>query len=184
MIFVSGNNQPPIINKFGMKKVFLQYSAYHLWATQIILDRIKELPEEVIKTKVPSSFESLFTTIQHMWDAENIWWQRMKMQERINPCSEAFTGSFSELADSLMQQSKQWHDWVVAAQDHMLEHEFIYYNSKKEKFKQAVYLVLLQVFNHATYHRGQIINILRQLDAGNIPNTDFIAWSRKKTLVT
>ncbi|HVG41586.1 MAG TPA: DinB family protein, partial [Chitinophagaceae bacterium] len=94
--------------------------------------------------------------------------------------SDGFTGSFIQLAENVMQQSKDWHQWVLNAQDHMLDHEFIYYNTKKEKFKQATYLVLMHIFNHGTYHRGQLVDILRQLEVDNIPGTDFIAWSRKK----
>jgi uncharacterized damage-inducible protein DinB len=30
-------------------------------------------------------------------------------------------------------------------------------------FQQPIYQMLLHVFNHGTYHRGQLINMLRQL---------------------
>jgi uncharacterized damage-inducible protein DinB len=165
-----------------MKKLLVQYAAYNVWATQLMVDRIKELPEAVIRAKAGSSFDSLFATVLHLLDAEYIWWQRMKLAEQIKRPSDHFTGDFTELAGNLLQQSKQWHDWIMAAQDHMLDHEFIYYNSKKEKFKQPVYQVLLHIFNHGTYHRGQMVTIFHQLEINNIPNTDYIAWSRKKTL--
>ena len=44
-----------------------------------------------------------------------------------------------------------------------IEHVFQYYNSKKEHFKSPVYQMLMHVFNHGTYHRGQLVNMLRQL---------------------
>ena len=163
-----------------MKILLTQFSAYHLWANQQVLDSIQTLPQALKEQKIVSSFEGLVPTLLHLWDAESIWWQRMKLQEQIVRPSEGFSGSFEDLAAGLMAQSKQWHEWIMAAQEHMLDHEFIYYNSKKEKFKQAVYQVLLHIFNHATYHRGQLVTMLRQLEVGNIPNTDFIAWSRKK----
>jgi uncharacterized damage-inducible protein DinB len=40
--------------------------------------------------------------------------------------------------------------------------------------------MLLHVFNHGTYHRGQLVTMLRQLGIENIPATDFIVWSREK----
>ncbi|MGZ3851281.1 MAG: DinB family protein [Flavisolibacter sp.] len=40
--------------------------------------------------------------------------------------------------------------------------------------------MLLHAFNHGTYHRGQLVNMLRQLGVDKIPGTDFIAWSRRK----
>ena len=164
-----------------MKILLSQLSTYHLWANGQLLDAINELPQAQKEQTIVSSFSSIQATVLHMLDAENIWWQRMRLQEQIVRPSDGFNGTFEELATQLLAQSRQWNNWVLAAQEHMFDHEFIYQNTKKEKFKQPVYQVLLQVFNHATYHRGQLITMLRQLEATNIPNTDFIAWSRKKS---
>ena len=84
------------------------------------------------------------------------------------------------LSYQLQQLDKQWQDWVNDANDHALQHEFIYYNSRKERFKQPVYQMLLHLLNHNTYHRGQIVTMLRQLGVEKIPATDFIVWSRRK----
>ena len=163
-----------------MKELLKQYAAYNIWASQRILDVIIALPEEKQLTEVPSSFKSLYKTVLHMLDAENIWWQRMKMQERIILPSENFKGTLQELAGNLLQQSKQWEEWVASASDLSLEHVFQYYNNKKEHFKMPVYQMMHHVFNHGTYHRGQLINMLRQLGVEKLPQTDFIVWSRKK----
>ena len=163
-----------------MKELLKQYAAYNCWASQRILDAILILPEEKQLTEVPSSFNSLYKTVLHMLDAENIWWQRMKMNERITVPSENFTGNMKELSDTLLQQSKLWEDWVSNASDLSLEHVFQYYNNKKEYFKQPVYQMIQHVFNHGTYHRGQLINMLRQLGIEKLPATDFIIWARKK----
>jgi len=163
-----------------MKKVLVPYAAYNLWAHQQMLQRLKELPDEVLRTKVPNSFESIFNTVQHLLDAESMWWQRMKLLENVKRPSDGFSGDFSELSKEVLQQATLWQQWVSEAQDRAFDHEFIYYNTKKEKFKQPIYEMLLHVFNHSTYHRGQLVTILHQLKINNIPNTDFIAWSRKK----
>lgn len=166
-----------------MKIILSQYAAYHLWANQLIIERILQLPTELHEQKVVSSFPGLQATLMHIWDAESIWWQRMKLQENIIVPSTNFTGGIVEISKSLMFQSRQWQEWISHAQEHMFAHEFIYYNTKKEKFKQSVYQVVLHVFNHGTYHRGQLVNILRQLGVDSIPQTDFIVWSRKKSII-
>jgi uncharacterized damage-inducible protein DinB len=43
-----------------------------------------------------------------------------------------------------------------------------------------VYHVLHHIFNHSTYHRGQLVTMLRQLGSKDIPATDFIAFVKKK----
>ena len=163
-----------------MKELLKQYATYNIWATKRILDIILAMPEEKQMAELPSSFTSLFKTVLHMLDAESIWWQRMKMNERINIPSENFNGTMKEVADGLLQQSKLWEEWVSNASDLSLDHVFQYYNTKKEHFKMPVYQMLHHVFNHGTYHRGQLVNMLRQLGVEKIPQTDFSLWTRSK----
>jgi uncharacterized damage-inducible protein DinB len=163
-----------------MKELLKQMAAYNIWANQKIIEIILALPEEKQKQELASSFKSLYATVLHMLDAENIWWQRMKLSERIFVPSENFNGTMKDLADNLLQQNRQWDEWVNSASDMALEHVFQYYNLKRESFKQPIFQMILHVFNHGTYHRGQLVNMLRQLGVEKIPQTDFIVWSRKK----
>lgn len=163
-----------------MKGILLELAVYHSWANQTLLSAIVNLPDEVQKKDVVSSFSSLYTTVVHMWNAEYIWWQRLKLQERIIGPAETFSGSLKEAQYNILNQNKKWEEWLQAAQDYQLQHVFQYKNSKGEQFKQPVYQMMMHVFNHATYHRGQLVTILRQLDIKKIPATDFIVWSRKK----
>ena len=163
-----------------MKKIFVQYAAYNVWANQQLTDCISNLPDEQINREITSSFKSIFATLVHMWDAESIWWQRVKLQEQIEVPSLNFDGSLLELVNNLLKQSKHWKEWVDLATEAALEHEFIYRNSKKEQFKQPVNEVLLHLFNHQSYHRGQLITMLRQVGLEQVPNTDLISFLRKK----
>lgn len=163
-----------------MKELLKQYAAYNIWASQKILDVIRSLPEEKHIAEVPSSFNSLMKTVLHMWDAESVWWQRMKLQDRLIIPSEIFKGNMKDAADGLLQQSKQWEEWIKNASDLAIDHVFQYQNSKREQFKQPIYQMVMHVFNHSTYHRGQLVNMLRQLGVEKIPQTDFILWGRSK----
>ena len=163
-----------------MKDLLSQLAAYNIWANKKLLEVILALPTEKQKQEIPSSFNSLYITVLHMLSAESIWWQRMKLQERINSPMEIFKGSMQELASELLQQNRLWQEWVNNATEPMLEHVFQYYSNKRELFKQPINQMILHVFNHDTYHRGQLVNMLRQLGVEKIPQTDFIVWSRKK----
>lgn len=163
-----------------MKKVYLQYAAYNIWANQRMIDCINNLSDEQINKEISSSFATIFKTLLHLWDAESIWWQRIKLADQLIVPSDGFSGSVIELGNGLMQQSKQWKEWIELTTDATLEHEFIYRNSKKEQFKQPVYEALHHLFNHQSYHRGQLITMFRQVGVSKPPNTDMIAFSRKK----
>jgi uncharacterized damage-inducible protein DinB len=163
-----------------MKDILQKLSAYNLWANSQLFPLICQLPKEKQEREIPSSFPSLYRTILHMWDAETIWWQRFKLQERLIIPSENFKGDMNELCQQLLKQDKLWSDWLSSAQEHMLTHVFHYQTLKKEQFKQPVYEMMLHVFNHGTYHRGQLVNMLRQLGVEKIPATDFSIFTRKK----
>ncbi len=163
-----------------MKELFVQYAAYNLWANSLLATAIEALSEEQVHAESKSSFPGLYKTLLHLLDAESIWWQRVKLQERIDRPSDTFSGTIKELTSRLQQQDKQWQEWIATLTEHGLQHEFIYLDSKKERFKQPVFQMLLHLFNHSTYHRGQLVTMLRQLGVEKIPNTDFIGWARKK----
>lgn len=163
-----------------MKKLLLQYAAYNVWANQWMVDCIANLTDDQINKEITSSFKSIYATLVHMWDAESIWWQRVKLKEQVEVPGKDFSGSVIELGNNLLKQSKQWKEWTELATEAALEHEFIYRNSKKEQFKQPVHEALMHLFNHQSYHRGQLITMFRQVGAETIPCTDLITFSRKK----
>ena len=177
--FININDNQPEKNQDKMKPVFEQYASYHLWANQKLIDTILPLPDETVKRKILSSFPSLQLTLLHMMQTDSTWWQRLKLVETIQTTGDENT-SVQEIAAGIISQSKQWKEWIDKSAPAALEHEFIYRNSKKEQFKQPVYQMLMHLFNHATYHRGQLVTILRQLNIETIPATDFILFSRTK----
>ena len=167
-----------------MKEILKQLASYNLWANQRVFQVILAMPEEKQTTEVPSSFKSIYSTILHVWDAESIWWQRIKLQERVIRPSDKFRGNLNDLVNELMQQGKQWETWIGNASELSLDHVFQYQNSKRELIKQPVYQVLIHVFNHGTFHRGQLINMLRQLGMEKLPATDFSLFSTSRKVIS
>lgn len=162
-----------------MKELLVSYASYNSWANGLLLPVTASLSPEQQWKKIDSSFSSLHATILHLLDAESIWWQRIKLQEGIVRPSDSFTGDMGELAAALQKMDKQWHDWIVQASEPMLQHQFIYQNTKRESFKQPIWQMLQHLFNHNTYHRGQLVTMLRQVGVEKIPGTDYILWCRK-----
>ena len=163
-----------------MKELLIQFASYNTWANQKLIECIQSLPEEALVKELPSSFSSLQATLLHMWDAESIWWQRVKLAERVNFPSENSSADIRDVVNGLMNQSRQWEEWVNAASELSLDHVFQYQNTRREMFKQPVYQIIHHVFNHGTYHRGQLVNMLRQLGIEKIPSTDFTVFIRSR----
>jgi uncharacterized damage-inducible protein DinB len=163
-----------------MKEILSSYAVYNIWANEQLINVLLKLSEEKLHQPVESSFPSIYKTCLHLWDAESIWWQRMKLQEQIQVPSLIGNYNMKEIADNILQQDKLWADWITNATENQLQHVFAYYSLKKEYFKQPLWQAIHHLFNHSTYHRGQLVTMLRQLGITKLPSTDFVHWVRKK----
>ncbi|MEO8108950.1 MAG: DinB family protein [Ginsengibacter sp.] len=163
-----------------MKQLLQQYSAYNLWANEIITGEIVHLYPSILYNEMNSSFGTIYKTVVHLMDVESIWWQRLNLNENVQWPGVNYNETVETLSKDLLNLSKQWMKWVQDATEVNITHIFGYLNSKKEFFKQPVYEVLLHLFNHQTFHRGQLITMMRQNGIKKIPATDFIVYSRKK----
>ena len=163
-----------------MKQLLQQYASYNTWANKLMVEKIASLSPQILQKEIPSSFPSIYDTVVHMADVESIWWQRLRLLEKIELQGKSFEGDFDKLSKYWLLSSRQWQDWVMAASDGALEHVFAYQSMKKEYFKQPVYEVLIHLFNHQTYHRGQLVTMMRIAGVDKIPGTDFILFTRGK----
>ncbi len=85
-----------------------------------------------------------------------------------------------DVVNGLLTQSALWEEWVKNTSEMMLVHVYAFQNSKKDLFKQPVYETVMHVINHSTYHRGQLVTMMRTLGVKTIPQTDFSVFARKK----
>lgn len=113
-----------------------------------------------------------------MWDASSIWWQRVQKHEQIVIPSLSFHPSIKDITNGILHQDQQWIDWVGEATEEMLLEKLAYKNMKGDPFEQPVSEILLHLPNHGTYHRGQLVTMLRQLGIEKMPQTDYILFSR------
>lgn len=163
-----------------MRELLIQFASYNVWANHRITYHILLLEQAKWMEQTPSSFNSLYKTILHIWDAESGWWQRMRQHENIVVPSRSFDPSMKDACNGLMHQSMQWEKFIKEDLDSdAIQSQLWYKNSRGEDFSQPVFQVLLHVFNHSTYHRGQLITMMRALGETALPQTDFIHYSRK-----
>jgi uncharacterized damage-inducible protein DinB len=87
-----------------VKELFKQYASYNLWADERLSEVILTLSEEQVQQTVKSSFPSIHKTLLHMWDAESIWWQRLKLVEHVIRPSTAADYTTSEVTSKIHQQ--------------------------------------------------------------------------------
>ncbi|MGX5820469.1 DinB family protein [Chitinophaga lutea] len=161
-----------------MKELLLQYAAYNCWANQRLLGVLNGLDGAQLDRDLGSSFTSLRATVRHMWDVESIWLQRLQLATPVVAASSGFEGDWPEMARAFTRQSESLREFVTLASDAKLAHTIEYHHRELGICKSAVAHAVMTVFNHSTFHRGQLVAMLRQSGVGKIPATDFIAFTR------
>lgn len=158
--------------------VWGNFSSYNLWANQKLVDLFSTLDEEAANKAIVSSFPSVKLTFLHIWDAELIWLKRLQGESLTEFPSETFEGNFRETLGSVLENSKNFHDFLQAKDESYFETKLPFKNLAGKAFVQYAWEMIQHCLNHSTYHRGQLVTMARQLGLKDIPSTDFVYFTR------
>lgn len=163
-----------------MKELLTELAKYNIWANKLFIKALLKLDDELLEQEMVSSFPTIRKTVSHMWSAEDIWLQRLALTEQPVWAERAFEGDFQEMCERWEGTSKGLLDFVERQySEHAFEHVLQYYNLKKQSAKVPVYVALTQVLNHGTYHRGQLVTMMRQVGVKKVPASDFHIFKTK-----
>lgn len=153
---------------------------YNYWANNKIANLLITVSPEILEKETPSSFNTIKKTVYHIWDAEVIWFTRIQGNQITTWPSESFEGNVLEGLDAFVNNSKELCDFIQSKDRAFLDSIIHYKNLKGLEFSQPVEDILFHVVNHGSYHRGQIITMLRALGHTKVENTDLISFMRLK----
>ena len=153
---------------------------YHYWARDRLLDAIDGLSDEQYTRNLGSSFKSVRDTLVHTYSAEWIWYSRWTGP---SPTAMLDPMAFPD-RDSVRRAWTEREEKVrvlVGGLDQQGLDRTLEYKMMNGEATQSVFWHMLQhVVNHATYHRGQITTMLRQLGAPAPQPQDLIRYYREK----
>jgi uncharacterized damage-inducible protein DinB len=163
----------------GMQNFIREYAAFNLWANERICSVTEELTDEQMTQEIPSSFSSIQKTLLHIWDAQLIWINRIEGVSLKEFPSKNFSGTKKGIIDGLLSSSQKLKDLANSNDEEVLTSIKKYATLKGAIVTSALYQVFAHVCNHGTYHRGQLVTMLRQVGVTEIPSTDLIYFYRE-----
>ncbi len=164
-----------------MKELLLRAARYNAWANEQFIQLMQALSEEVLDRDIPSSFSSLRKTVLHIWGAEDIWLQRFEGLPKPAMRAAAFAGDTTELFESWRQASEALVRFTNDLPDDAALLRIVHSVSLAgEPIADPLNAGLQHVFNHSTFHRGQLVTMLRQAGVMTIPRTDLIVFARRR----
>jgi uncharacterized damage-inducible protein DinB len=154
---------------------------YHYWARDRLLDAIEPLRPEQLTRDLGSSFPSIRETVVHIYAAEVAWHSRWQGQ---SPTALMTSDAFPDVA--AVRRAWTAHEVTMRAFVEQLGEEGI---SRVFEFtllsgaagSSPFWQMLQHIVNHASYHRGQVTTMLRQLGAAPAKSMDMVAFYRTRS---
>jgi uncharacterized damage-inducible protein DinB len=151
---------------------------YHYWARDRVLEAAEKLTKDQFTRDLESSFRSVRDTLAHMYAAEWAWCSRWQGHSPTTPLAPdmfpdvgtlraKWTDLESDVRAVLDRMGQQGLDGVI-------EYAMINGDARRSIF----WHMLLHVVNHASYHRGQVTTLLRQLGARPPQGMDLMTFYR------
>jgi len=151
---------------------------YNLWADLRTLDACASLTNEQFTRTIPSSFSSVRDTVAHLYGAEWVWNERIHGN---SPTALFPASTFADLASlraKLEEMDRYYIDYVSKLTQKDLDQVIHYKAFDGKEYSNPLWQTLHQLTNHASYHRGQVVTLLRQLGAKPV-STDLIGYYRE-----
>jgi uncharacterized damage-inducible protein DinB len=153
---------------------------YHYWARDRVLEAVEGLAPDQFDKDLGSSFKSIRETLVHVYAAEWAWHSRWKgtsptalLTSEPFPDVTSIRRAWSQLETEVRRFVEDLGDAGIAK---VFQYKLLNGSAGSSPFWQ----MLQHVVNHASYHRGQITTMLRQLGAQPAKSMDMIAFYRTR----
>jgi len=163
----------------SIKELTEKYARYNLWANTSLSEVLITLPEDMFITEQKSSFRTIKETVMHMYDAETIWFKRLNGISLTDWASKGIKCTGTEAVKLLLDASIELEKLTAVMDESKLVSKCRYLSLDGKEFEMNVYDILQHSFNHSTFHRGQLVTMLRFCGAEKLPSTDYITYIRK-----
>jgi len=153
---------------------------FNYWAKRRILGVVETLTPEQFSKNLNSSHGGIQGTLIHTMGAEEIWLKRWKGESPASFAKAEEYPSFDLIADHWDMVEHEIMGFCHKLRtDEDLQKKIAYRDLKGNAFTQPLGHLMQHVVNHSTYHRGQVVTMLRQLNVKPV-STDLVAYYREK----
>ena len=151
---------------------------YHYWARDRVLDAVEPLKSDEFVRDLQGSFRSIRDTLAHVLSAEFVWCSRWHGRSPTRHLAAEDYASVSAIRARWVEQEAEVRAFVDTIDDVGRVFEYEVFSGKRTA---SVFSEMLQhVVNHASYHRGQVTLMLRQLQAAPPRSQDLITFYRER----
>ncbi len=149
--------------------------AFNRWATNCLVGAARLLSPADLTRDIGTSHGSVRGTLVHMLWAEWIWLQRWRGESPKRVFAQDQFPDVDAIESRWRDVEREQQDFITALTDDHLHIRLSYENLQGEHWEYSLAHMMLHVVNHSSYHRGQVVTLLRQLGQ-TPPATDFLVF--------
>jgi uncharacterized damage-inducible protein DinB len=148
---------------------------YMLWADRTILRSVREVSPEDLRRDAGISFGSLFGTMVHTLGSQRRWLARFLGQSPAHiPAPDEFSDLIAWI-HAWEETASEIEAFLAALTDEQLAASVTWVDTEGATFTRPLWQPVLHLVNHTSYHRGQMVSLLRQMGY-QPPSTDLIRY--------
>jgi uncharacterized damage-inducible protein DinB len=141
---------------------------YHVWANGVIIDRLKEFPQDIYQKEIQSGFSSVSKVLSHIYLVDYAWFDIISgksMNEAMASTNQlreqVETESIEEMKKIFLDLSERFKALLNSQED--IEKLIVVDNPYAGLLETSISESVLHVVTHGSYHRGNIAIMLRQM---------------------
>jgi uncharacterized damage-inducible protein DinB len=149
--------------------------SYDRWATGRLLQASQQLSPAAFTQDLHTSHRSVRGTLVHTLWSEWIWLQRWQGTSPKQVFAEDRFPDVAALQSRWAEIEHDRQDFVAGLTEDRLAGRISYENLQGQRWEYALRHMMQHVLHHSTFHRGQVVTLLRQLGQ-TPPATDFLVF--------
>ncbi len=153
---------------------------YNYWARDRVLAAVSSISPEQYTRDLGSSFKSVRDTLVHTYSAEWVWYSRWQGTSPTSPIPFDTFPDLPALQTAWFDLEARTRSFLEQAGDAGIARAMDYKLLNGQPGKAILWQMLQHVVNHASYHRGQVTTMLRQLKAEPPKSVDLITFYRER----
>lgn len=150
-------------------------AAYNRWQNARIYALCADLPDAERKRDLGAFFRSIHGTLNHLLYGDRVWLGRFTGRPCPHRLGDELYADFEALRAAREQLDGEIVAWAAALDEAWLRRPLEYVSGADGRRRVLpAWVLVTQMFNHQTHHRGQLTTLLKQL--GRDPGVTDIPW--------
>lgn len=160
------------------KPEVLELFAYNAWANRQMFDAAAALPTDLYLRDLKSSHGGIHGTLAHIVWAEHLWLNRWLRKPNPAVAQGKDLKSAADMRARWEEIEAERRAFLAQLGEAQLDDTRVVKPSTGGEYVHTFHQMLLHTVDHSTYHRGQVVTLLRQVGVVP-PSTGLIVFYRR-----